>query len=62
MCTFLGVAGKISENDIDEKVVKQSEVTFLEGYLWDEGEPQKAFNKAINNSLQSAMSLLIYFV
>ena len=57
MCTFLGVAGKISENDIDEKVVKQSEVTFLEGYLWDEGEPQKAFNKAINNSLQSAMSL-----
>ena len=57
MCTFLGVAGKISENDIDEKVVKQSEVTFLEGYLWDKGEPQKAFNKAINNSLQSAMSL-----
>ena len=62
MCTFLGVAGKISENDIDEKVVKQSEVTFLEGYLWDEGEPQKAFNKAINNSLQSAMSLSDLFL
>ncbi len=57
MCTFLGTAGKISENDIDEKIVKQSEITFLEGYLWDKGDPQKAFNKAINNSKQSAMSL-----
>ena len=57
MCTFLGTAGKIGENDIDEKIVKQSEITFLEGYLWDEGDPQKAFNKAIKNSKQSAMSL-----
>ncbi len=57
MCTFLGTAGKISENDIDEKIIKESEITFLEGYLWDKGEPQKAFNKAISNSLQSAMSL-----
>tara|TARA_Y100000768_G_scaffold311211_1_gene245741 strand:+ start:272 stop:1198 length:927 start_codon:yes stop_codon:yes gene_type:complete len=57
MCTFLGIAGKISENDIDEKIIKQSEITFLEGYLWDKGNPQKAFNKAISLSLQSAMSL-----
>tara|TARA_B100001057_G_scaffold186996_1_gene187811 strand:+ start:2912 stop:3838 length:927 start_codon:yes stop_codon:yes gene_type:complete len=57
MCTFLGTAGKISEHDIDETVVKQSQITFLEGYLWDKGDPQKAFNKAINNSLESAMSL-----
>ncbi len=57
MCTFLGTAGKISENDIDEKIIKQSEITFLEGYLWDKGDPQKAFNKAISNSNQSAMSL-----
>ena len=57
MCTFLGTAGKISENDIDEKIIKESEITFLEGYLWDKGEPQKAFNKAISNSSQSAMSL-----
>ena len=57
MCTFLGTAGKISEKDIDEKIVKQSEITFLEGYLWDKGDPQKAFNKAINNSVKSAMSL-----
>ncbi len=57
MCTFLGTAGKISENDISEKVIKASEITFLEGYLWDKGDPQKAFNKAIINSNQSAMSL-----
>ena len=57
MCTFLGTAGKISENDIEEKIVRQSEITFLEGYLWDKGDPQKAFNKAINSSKQSAMSL-----
>ena len=57
MCTFLGTAGKISEKDIDEKIIKQSEIVFLEGYLWDKGDPQNAFNKAITHSLQSAMSL-----
>tara|TARA_Y100000816_G_scaffold292370_1_gene287280 strand:- start:749 stop:1750 length:1002 start_codon:yes stop_codon:yes gene_type:complete len=57
MCTFLGTAGKISEIDIDEKIIKQSKITFLEGYLWDKGDPQKAFNKAISSSSQSAMSL-----
>ncbi len=57
MCTFLGTAGRISEKDIDEKIIKQSKITFLEGYLWDKGDPQKAFNKAISSSYQSAMSL-----
>ena len=57
MCTFLGIAGKISENDIDEQIIKKAEIIFLEGYLWDEGEPKKAFNKAINNSNKIAMSL-----
>jgi len=57
MCTFLGIAGKISEKDIDENVVKNSELIFLEGYLWDEGEPRTAFNKAINISKETAMSL-----
>ena len=57
MITFLGTAGKISEKDIDSKAVKLSEILFLEGYLWDEGEPKKAFEKAINNSNQVAMSL-----
>jgi fructokinase len=57
MCTYLGTAGKINDNDIDESIVKNSEITFLEGYLWDEGEPKKAFNKAITNSNKVAMSL-----
>mgnify|MGYP006131672893 CR=1 FL=1 len=57
MCTFLGTAGKISENDIDENSVKNSEIVFLEGYLWDEGEPKSAFDKAIKNSNKVAMSL-----
>ena len=57
MCTFLGTSGKISENDIDTRTIKNSEIIFLEGYLWDEGEPKKAFEKAINNSKKVAMSL-----
>ena len=57
MCTFLGTAGKINENDVDINIIKSSEIIFLEGYLWDEGEPKKAFEKAINNSNKVAMSL-----
>ena len=57
MITFLGTAGKIGEQDIDAYAVKKSEILFLEGYLWDEGEPKKAFEKAINNSNKVAMSL-----
>ena len=57
MCTFLGIAGRINENDINIDIIKESEIIFLEGYLWDEGEPQKAFEKAINNSNKTAMSL-----
>ncbi|MBC8307313.1 MAG: adenosine kinase [Pelagibacterales bacterium] len=57
MCTFLGTAGKINENDVDASAVKKSDITFLEGYLWDEGDPKKAFDKAIQNSNKVAMSL-----
>jgi len=57
MCTFLGTSGKINEDDIDTDVVKKSEIIFLEGYLWDEGAPKKAFDKAINNANKVAMSL-----
>ncbi len=57
MCTFLGTAGKINDQDINADYVKKAEITFLEGYLWDEGEPKKAFDKAINNSNKVAMSL-----
>ena len=57
MCTFLGTAGKINENDVNVDAIKKSEMIFLEGYLWDEGEPKKAFDKAINNANKVAMSL-----
>jgi len=57
MCTFLGTAGKINESDVDIKAVKNSDIIFLEGYLWDEGDPKKAFDKAINNANKVAMSL-----
>jgi fructokinase len=57
MCTFLGIAGKIGEKDIDENVVKNSDLIFLEGYLWDDGEPKKAFDKAISLAKKKAMSL-----
>ena len=57
MCTFLGTAGKINENDLDDNIVKKADMIFLEGYLWDEGEPKKAFEKAINSANKVAMSL-----
>ncbi len=57
MCTFLGTAGKINESDVSSDAIKKSEIIFLEGYLWDEGEPKKAFEKAILNANKVAMSL-----
>ena len=57
MCTFLGTAGKINEHDVSLDALKKTDITFLEGYLWDEGEPKKAFDKALNNSKRTAMSL-----
>ena len=57
MCTFLGTAGKINENDVNSDSIKKSEIIFLEGYLWDEGEPKKAFDKAIKSANKVAMSL-----
>jgi fructokinase len=57
MCTYLGTAGNINDSDIDPEVIKKSEITFLEGYLWDKGGPKKAFEKAILNSKKTAMTL-----
>jgi len=57
MCTFLGTAGKINENDVSSDAIKHSEIILLEGYLWDEGEPKKAFDKAIQSANKVAMSL-----
>ena len=62
MCTFLGIAGKINENDIDENVVKKSEITFLEGYLWDEGDPQKLLKKLLTIQKRLQCPCQIYFV
>jgi len=57
MCTFLGTAGKINENDVSTEAIRKSEIIFLEGYLWDKGAPKKAFEKAIHNANKVAMSL-----
>jgi len=57
MVTFLGIAGKINEQDIDEKVIRESKMIFLEGYLWDKGEPKAAFDKAMSLSNDKVMSL-----
>ena len=57
MCTFLGTAGKISKNDLDAETIKKSDLIFLEGYLWDEGDPKEAFEKAFNLANKTAMSL-----
>ena len=57
MCTFLGIAGKVSDKDVNSDFIRAADITFLEGYLWDEGEPKKAFDKAINNSNKVAMTL-----
>ena len=57
MCTFLGIAGKVNENDVSSEAIKNSELIFLEGYLWDEGEPKKAFEKAIQ-SANKVLSLI----
>ena len=62
MCTFLGTSGKINENDVNSNAIKQSEIILLEGYLWDEGEPKKAFEKAIVSANKVAMSFQINFV
>ena len=57
MCTYLGISGKINENDLDAEIIKKSEIVFLEGYLWDEGDAKEAFNKAIIQANKVAMSL-----
>ena len=57
MCTFLGIAGKINKTDININAIKKSDITFLEGYLWDEGEPKEAFDEAFKYSNKIAMSL-----
>ena len=62
MCTFLGTAGKINENDINDDVIKQSEMIFLEGYLWDEGEPKMHLKKQLRVQIKLLCPYQINFV
>jgi len=57
MCTFLGASAIISEKDIDENLIKNSEMSILEGYLWDSNESKLAFKKIIKNSKKKVMTL-----
>lgn len=47
MCTFLGCASQITENDIDENDIKSADIMYLEGYLWDQPSTINALKKAI---------------
>ena len=57
MCTFLGISGKITPDDLNDDEIKKSEIIFLEGYLWDEGSPKNTFIKALSLKNKSAMTL-----
>ncbi len=60
MCTYLGLASKI-EDEIDENLIKDTEVLYIEGYLWDEPETIAALRDAIyiarDNDVKVAFSL-----
>jgi len=61
MCTYLGISSQLSKNDINEDDIKDYEVIFLEGYLWDKGMSEEMFKYVINlakkNNIKIAMSL-----
>ncbi len=46
MCTYLGACVWISPSDIDEEMIKNAQVTYLEGYLFDRNRAKLAFQKA----------------
>ncbi|MDY0028873.1 MAG: adenosine kinase [Pseudobdellovibrionaceae bacterium] len=46
MNTFLGASVKITEEDINEDLIANSEITYLEGYLYDDDQAKAAFFKA----------------
>ena len=61
MCTYLGISSQLSKDDINEDDIKDYEVIFLEGYLWDKGFSEEMFKHVINlakkNNIKIAMSL-----
>jgi len=46
MNTFLGASTELKPADVDKQVIAQSQVTYLEGYLFDKPEAKAAFNEA----------------
>ena len=61
MCTYLGISSQLCKNDIKENHIKNYEIIFLEGYLWDKGISEEMFKHVINlakkNNVKVAMSL-----
>ena len=61
MCTYLGTSSQLSQDDIKEDHIKDHELIFLEGYLWDKGKSEEMFRHVINltkkNNTKIAMSL-----
>ena len=61
MCTYLGISSQLSKDDINEDHIKDHELIFLEGYLWDKGISEEMFKHVINlakkNNTKIAMSL-----
>ena len=61
MCTYLGISSQLSKKDINEDYIRDYEIIFLEGYLWDKGMSEEMFKHVINlakkNNIKVAMSL-----
>jgi fructokinase len=61
MCTYLGISSQLVKADINDDNIKDYEIIFLEGYLWDKGISEEMFKHVINlakkNNIEVAMSL-----
>ena len=61
MGTYLGISSQLSKEDINEDYIKDYEIIFLEGYLWDKGMSEEMFKHVIKlakkNNIKVAMSL-----
>jgi fructokinase len=61
MCTYLGISSLLSKEDINVDYIKDYEIIFLEGYLWDKGINEEMFKHVIQlakkNNVKIAMSL-----
>ena len=64
MNTCLGVAGMLGPEDIDEKLLEDSEMVYIEGYLWDQETARDSVDKVINiareKNIKTAINLSDY--